>query len=57
MKEILRMNYKWGDLLYEFPAETKWTVYRRLDIVWKMHTSFLIINECITSKKNFKIYE
>ena len=32
MKEILSMNYKWGDLLYEFPAETKLTVYRRRDI-------------------------
>ena len=32
MKEILRRNYKWGDLLYEFPAETRLTVYRRLDI-------------------------
>ena len=33
MKEFLRNNYEWGDLLYEFPAETRLTVYRRLDIV------------------------
>ena len=32
MKEILRMNFKSGDLLYEFAAETRLTVYRRLDI-------------------------
>jgi hypothetical protein len=32
LKEILKMYYKWGDLLYEFPAETRLTVYRRLDI-------------------------
>ena len=32
MKEISRKNYKWGDLLYEFPAKTRLTVYRRLDI-------------------------
>ena len=32
MKEISRINYKWSDLLYEFPAETRLTVYRRLDI-------------------------
>ena len=32
MKEILKMNYEWGDLLYESPAETRLTVYRRLDI-------------------------
>ena len=28
MKKILRINYKWDDLLYEFPAETRLTVYR-----------------------------
>ena len=33
MKEIWRVNYEWGDLLYEVPAETRLTVYRRLDIV------------------------
>ena len=33
MKEISRDNYEWGDLLYEFPAETRLTVYRRLDII------------------------
>ena len=32
MKIILRNNYKWGDLLYEFLAENRLTVYRRLDI-------------------------
>ena len=32
LKETLKMDYKWGDLLYEFPAETRLTVYRRLDI-------------------------
>ena len=32
MKEILRIIYKKSDLLYEFPAETRLTVYRRLDI-------------------------
>ena len=32
MKEISRINYKRSDLLYEFPAETRLTVYRRLDI-------------------------
>ena len=32
MKEILRINYQWGDLLYEFPAETRLTVYRPKDI-------------------------
>ena len=32
MKEISRINYKLSDLLYEFPAETRLTVYRRLDI-------------------------
>ena len=32
MHEILRVNYKRVDLLYEFPAETRLTVYRRLDI-------------------------
>ena len=32
MQEIPRINYKPGDLLYEFPAETRLTVYRRLDI-------------------------
>ena len=32
MKEISGMNYTWGDLLYEFPVETRLTVYRRLDI-------------------------
>ena len=32
MKEISRVNYKRGDLLYESPAETRLTVYRRLDI-------------------------
>ena len=32
MKEILRISFRWGDLLYEFPAETRLTVYRRLDI-------------------------
>ena len=32
MKEISRVDYKWGDLLYEFPAETRLTVYRRLAI-------------------------
>ena len=31
-KEISRVVYKRGDLLYEFPAETRLTVYRRLDI-------------------------
>ena len=25
-------HFDWGDLLYEFPAETRLTVYRRLDI-------------------------
>ena len=33
MEEISRIIYKWGDLLYEFPAETRLTVYRRLDIL------------------------
>ena len=33
MQEISRVNYKRGDLLYEFPAETRLTVYRRLDIL------------------------
>ena len=33
MKEISRVNYELGDLLYEFPAETRLTVYRRLDIL------------------------
>ena len=32
MKEIFGKNYKRGDLLYEFPSETRLTVYRRLDI-------------------------
>ena len=32
MEEISRVVYKRGDLLYEFPAETRLTVYRRLDI-------------------------
>ena len=32
MKRISRVNYKSSDLLYEFPAETRLTVYRRLDI-------------------------
>ena len=32
MEEISITDYKWGDLLYEFPAETRLTVYRRLDI-------------------------
>ena len=33
MKEISRFVYKRGDLLHEFPAETRLTVYRRLDMV------------------------
>ena len=33
MEKILRANYDWGDLLYEFLAETRLTVYRRLDIL------------------------
>ena len=32
MKEISRVDCKRGELLYEFPAETRLTVYRRLDI-------------------------
>ena len=32
MKWISRVNYKRGDLLYDFPAETRLTVYRLLDI-------------------------
>ena len=32
MNEIPRINYKRSDLLYEFPAETRLTVYRWLDI-------------------------
>ena len=32
MNEISRINYKRSDLLYEFSAETRLTVYRRLDI-------------------------
>ena len=32
LKEVLRENCERGDLLYEFPAETRLTVYRRLDI-------------------------
>ena len=32
MKEIPGMSYPVNDLLYEFPAETWLTVYRRLDI-------------------------
>ena len=32
MEEILRKNHKLGDLLHEFPVETRLTVYRRLDI-------------------------
>ena len=26
-------KYEWGDLFYEFPAETRLTVHRRLDMV------------------------
>ena len=33
MKEIPRVVYKRGDLLYEFPAETRLPVYRQLDIL------------------------
>ena len=32
MKEVSRVNYKSGDLLYECLAETRLTVYRRLEI-------------------------
>ena len=32
MKEFLRMDCKSCDLLYEFPAETRLTVYRQLVI-------------------------
>ena len=32
MEEILRIDCEWGDLLYEFPAETRLTVYRRFDM-------------------------
>ena len=28
-----RINYEWGDLLDEFPAETRVTIYCRLDIL------------------------
>ena len=31
MKENQRIYYECGDLLYEFLAETRFTVYRRLD--------------------------
>ena len=42
MKEISKVNYKWGDLLYEFPAETRLTVYRRLDIeLWLAELLFM----------------
>ena len=33
VKEIFRVDCTWGDLLYEFPAQTRLTVYRRLDIL------------------------
>ena len=33
MEEISRINYKRSDLLYEFPTETRLTVYRRLDVL------------------------
>ena len=32
MREILKLIFGKGDLLYEFLAETRLTVYRRLDI-------------------------
>ena len=31
-RKFKRVDYEWGDLLYEFPAETRLTVYRRLDM-------------------------
>ncbi len=31
MKETSRTDYNLGDLLYEFPAKPRLTVYRRLD--------------------------
>ena len=33
VKENLSSHRKSGDLLYEFPAETRLTVYRRLNIL------------------------
>ena len=33
MKENPRINYELSDLPYEFPAEAKLTVYRRLRVV------------------------
>ena len=35
MEEVLQVILGKGDLLYEFPAETKLTVYRWLDIEQK----------------------
>ena len=32
-EENRRINYGWGDLLYEFPAKTRLTVYRPLDML------------------------
>ena len=33
MKEISRVVHERSDLLYEFPAETRLTVFRRLDML------------------------
>ena len=44
MQEISRVNYKRCDLLYEFPAETRLTVYRRLDIEQE-HSQWRVIRK------------
>ena len=48
MEEISRIIYKWGDLLYEFPAETRLTVYRRLDIRVQL--------QLVGSQKNVELF-
>ena len=32
MKKIPIVNFEWGYLLFEFPPETRLTVYHRLDM-------------------------
>ena len=46
MKGYMKENGKWGDLLDESPAETRLTVYRRINTakrarVWPIGSAFL----------------
>ena len=55
MKEIMRRNFKRGDLLYEFPAETRLTVYRRLDIITRRAGVFPMESNTKTIAKRARV--